>query len=88
VGRELAVGDVHALWACGWWSGWKVSNLVVGGICLLCVFFGAFMRPLEEVSVPRSRIKKRIRMKVVLTLKIEGQEEKGDYLREGCPPIE
>ena len=35
--------------------GWKVSSLVFGGICLLCVIFGALMRPLEEVSVPIER---------------------------------
>lgn len=35
--------------------GWKVSNLVFAAICLLCVIFGALMRPLEEVSVPIER---------------------------------
>ena len=29
--------------------GWKTSNLVFAGICLLCIIFGLFMRPLEEV---------------------------------------
>jgi len=34
---------------------WKVSNLVFAAICLLCVMFGALMRPLEEVSVQEKK---------------------------------
>lgn len=29
--------------------GWKTSNLIFAAICLLCVIFGAMMRPLEEI---------------------------------------
>ena len=31
--------------------GWQTSNLVFGGICLLCIIFGLLMRPLEEVPL-------------------------------------
>jgi len=30
--------------------GWKTSNLIFAAICLLCVIFGALMRPLEEIA--------------------------------------
>jgi len=30
--------------------GWKTSNLIFAAVCLLCVIFGALMRPLEEIS--------------------------------------
>lgn len=29
--------------------GWKTSNMIFASICLLCIIFGAMMRPLEEV---------------------------------------
>jgi MFS family permease len=29
--------------------GWKTSNLIFAAVCLLCVIFGAMMRPLEEI---------------------------------------
>ena len=34
---------------------WKSTNLVLGGICLLCILLGGLMRPLEEVAVPINR---------------------------------
>ena len=34
--------------------GWKVSNLGFGGICLLCVFFGALMQPTTALKVCQS----------------------------------
>jgi len=44
--------------------GWRVSNLVFAAICLLCIIFGALMRPLEEVYIQNNRKDSQIMMEL------------------------